>query len=66
MEKLPDDVRAFLLSLDRNYEEVFMQPYTSPCATCNGGKMRMVHRSAEMHRIGASLKELLSRHKVSP
>jgi hypothetical protein len=64
MVPLPEDVLVFLDSINKEYEEVFMTVYQSPCASCNQGKPRLVHRSAEMYRLGNSLKEILSRYGI--
>lgn len=72
MPQLPPEVASFLAALDSDYESVFMVEYTSPCAACNGGKPRMVHRDPITSRLGGALRRLvdsypeLTAHKTPP
>lgn len=62
--ELPEDVKTFLRSLERNYEAVFMTEHTSPCSACNGGKPRIVHRCPVSSRLGGELRRLVAAYKV--
>lgn len=61
---LPEDVRAFLAALDASYEDIFMTTYTSPCAACNGGKPRMVHRDPTTSRLGGELRRIVDSYRI--
>ena len=61
---LPEDVRAFLAALDASYEDIFMTMYTSPCAGCNGGKPRLVHRDPTTSRLGGELRRIVDSYRI--
>lgn len=63
-DRIPPDILAFLQDLDRQYQTVFMVEHTSPCAACNGGKPRMVHRDPTTSRLGGELRRIVDTYRI--